>query len=159
MWCTNAVNVVLAAPREDALLPDSRFSSWTLRMDGFILGVAGSAAMLSEWAGHFFGIGPSASTLGSPHTIGGFEAHGLAVLIAVLLFRGARSAERAQCHVIGSMTHLFLGAANILFWVSFIEHGVVPVGFITTILHGIFAVLHTVSIWRLAPTESPARQL
>ena len=35
--------------------------------------------------GHFFGVGPMAQTLGSPHTIGGFEAHGLAIIIGVLL--------------------------------------------------------------------------
>jgi hypothetical protein len=131
------------------VIRESRFGQWALRADGFILGLAGSAAMFSELAGHFFAVGPLASTLGSPHTIGGFEAHGLAVLIAVLLFRGSRSAERMQWHVVGSGTHLFLGAANILFWISFVEHGVVPVGVVTTILHGVFVVVHAICIRRL----------
>lgn len=106
--------------------------------------------MLSELAGHFLGIGPLASTLGSPHTIGGFEAHGLAVLIAVLLFRGSRSAESKQWHVFGFGTHLFLGTANILFWASFVQHGVVPVGIVTTILHGVFVVGHTICMRRVS---------
>ena len=143
------VYVAPGAPREGVVISESNFSQWALRADGLFLGFAGSAAMLSELAGHFFGIGPLASTLGSPHTIGGFEAHGLAVLIAVLLFRGSRSAERKQWHVVGFGTHLFLGTANILFWTSFVQRGVVPVGIATTILHGVFVIVHTIRISRV----------
>ena len=52
---------------------NDRLSRWTLRLDGIFLGIAGSAALLTETMGHFFGVGPMAETLGSPHTIGGFE--------------------------------------------------------------------------------------
>jgi hypothetical protein len=136
---------------------ESRISRWVLRVDAFFLGLAGSAAMVSELAGHFFGIGPLAATLGSPHTIGGFEAHGLAVLMAVLLVRASRTAERTQWHVMGFSTHLFLGTANILFWVSFVQHGVVHVGIATTILHGVFAVAHTICMWRASSNNPRAR--
>jgi hypothetical protein len=70
-------------------MADHALSRWTLRLDGSFLALAGSAAMLSETVGHFFGAGPLAASRGSPHTIGGLEAHGLAIIIAVLLLRAA----------------------------------------------------------------------
>lgn len=102
--------------------------------------------MVAETVGHFFGVGPLAATLGSPHTIGGFEAHGLAVIIGVLLFRAAGLADRRLWHTVGLATHLLLGATNLLFWSSFVHHGVVAVGIVTTVLHAIFVVAHASSL-------------
>ena len=69
---------------------DHALSRWTLRLDGAFLAIAGSVAVIADTVGHFFGVGPMAETFGSPHTIGGFEAHGLAIIIAVLLLRAGR---------------------------------------------------------------------
>ena len=113
--------------------------------------------MLAETAGHFLGVGPLEATRGSPHTIGGFEAHGLAILIAVLLLRGATLADRKTWHVVGLSTHLFLGAANVLFWSSFTQQGLVSVGIVTTILHIVFVVTHAVVLRALAPNKSLER--
>jgi hypothetical protein len=120
--------------------PSQRLSRWTLRFDGVILILAGGSAMVAETAGHFFGVGPLAATHGSPHTIGGFEAHGFAMLIGALLLRSAALAERQLWHAVGFITHLFLGAANLLFWSSFAHHNLVAAGIITTALHVIFVV-------------------
>jgi hypothetical protein len=60
-------------------------SRTVLRLDGGFLLVAGGAAMIIETVGHFLGVGPLAQTKGSPYTIGGFEAHGLAIIFAILL--------------------------------------------------------------------------
>ncbi|MGH9905689.1 MAG: hypothetical protein ACRD8U_08935, partial [Pyrinomonadaceae bacterium] len=73
-------------------------SRWTLRLDGIFLLIAGSVAILADTLGHFFGVGPLAQTFGSPYTIGSFEAHGLAVIIAVLLLRGAKASDRRLWH-------------------------------------------------------------
>jgi hypothetical protein len=113
--------------------------------------------MLAETVGHFLGIGPLAATRGSPHTIGGFEAHGLAVLIAVLLHRGATLTDRKIWHVVGLITHLFLGSANILYWSSFVYHALVPVGLVSTVLHIVFVIAHAVSLRSLAPNNSLER--
>ena len=113
---------------------------WVLRLDGAFLFLAGAAAMTSEFVGHFFGKGPLAGLHGSPFTIGGFEAHGLAVLIAVLLLQASAQVDRRMWHAVGLTTHLFLGCANLLFWTSFVQQGVVPVGYVTTALHIVFAV-------------------
>ena len=102
--------------------------------------------MLTETVGHFFGVGPLAATLGSPHTIGGFEAHGLAILIGALLFRAGALADRKLWHAIGFGTHLLLGSANILFWPSFIQQNLVMVGVVTTALHIIFIVAQAICL-------------
>lgn len=102
------------------------------------MAIAGSAALLADVMGHFFGVGPMAETFGSPYTIGGFEAHGLAIIIAVLLLRAARLPDRRSWHALGLSVHLLLGTANLLFWSSFLQLGVLMVGIVTTALHVIF---------------------
>ena len=128
---------------------DQWLSRWTLRLDGVFLCLAGSVAMLAETVGHFLGVGPLAASRGSPHTIGGFEAHGLAVLIAVLLLRGAALADRKLWHAVGLITHLFLGSANVLYWSSFVYHALVPVGLVSTALHIVLVIAHAVCLRRL----------
>lgn len=131
-------------------------SRWALRLDSIFLGLAGTAAMIAETVGHFLGLGPLAETRGSPHTIGGFEAHGLAVLIAILLFHGATAADRKLWHVVGLTTHLFLGSANLLFWSSFVYHGLLPAGIVSTVLHVILVVAHAAFLRNLAPDKIAA---
>lgn len=122
-------------------MPDT-LSRRTLQLDGCFLALAGGAAMIVESVGHFLGIGPFAQNRDSPYTIGGFEAHGLALVIAVLLFRSAGLPERRLWHWVGLVVHLFLGMSNLLFWSSFVQLNVIPMGFITTILHAIFVAVH-----------------
>jgi hypothetical protein len=115
-------------------------SRWTLRLDGIFLNIAGGAALLTETIGHFLGVGPMAETKGSPYTIGGFEAHGLAIIIGVLLIRAATLTNRRLWHTLGLSVHLLLGSANILFWSSFLKQGLLAVGIVTTALHITFVV-------------------
>src|SRR5262245_8421771 len=98
--------------------PAEALSRWTLRLDGAFLVLAGGAAMISETIGHFLGVGPLAGLKGSPYTIGGFEAHGLAIIFAVLLIRGAARPDRRLWHGVGLTVHMLLGISNILFWTS-----------------------------------------
>lgn len=128
--------------------PVHALSQWTLRLDGAFLAVAGSTALLADILGHFFGIGPMAETFNSPYTIGGFEAHGLAIIIAVLLLRAAKLADRRLWHALGLSVHLLLGTANIIFWSSFLQLDVLMVGVITTALHIIFASAQAVCLRR-----------
>lgn len=131
-------------------------SRWILRFDALFLGLAGTLAMIAETVGHFLGLGPLAETRGSPHTIGGFEAHGLAVLIAILLFHGATLGDRRLWHVVGLTTHLFLASANLLYWSSFVYHGMLPVGVVSTFLHIVLVVAHAMFLRNLAPKSSGA---
>jgi hypothetical protein len=88
--------------------------------------------MIIETVGHFLGVGPLAQTKGSPYTIGSFEAHGLAIIFAILLIRAATWSERFLWHGFGLVVHLLLGCSNLLYWSSYIQLNVVPVGVITT---------------------------
>ena len=127
---------------------NDRLSRWTLRLDGIFLNIAGGAALLTETIGHFFGVGPMAQTLGSPHTIGGFEAHGLAIIIGVLLIRAATLASRRLWHALGLSVHLLLGSANVLFWSSFLKQDLLAVGIVTTALHITFVVAQAICLKR-----------
>jgi hypothetical protein len=126
-------------------------SRTVLRLDGGFLLVAGGAAMIIETVGHFLGVGPLAQTKGSPYTIGSFEAHGLAIIFAILLIRAATLSERFLWHGFGLVVHLLLGCSNLLYWSSFIQLNVVPVGVITTALHFVFVIAHWFCL-RLAKT-------
>jgi hypothetical protein len=113
-----------------------------LQFDGGFLLLAGGAAMIIETVGHFLGAGPFAHTKDSPYTIGGFEAHGLAIIFAVLLIRAARLPDRALWHRVGLVVHLLLGASNLLYWSSFVQLNVIAMGVITTVLHIVFVSAH-----------------
>lgn len=127
---------------------DHALNRWTLRLDGAFLAIAGSAALLSDTLGHFFGIGPMAVTFGSPYTIGSFEAHGMAAIIAVLLLRAAKLPDRQLWHALGLSVHLLLGTANLIFWSSFVQLDVLTVGVVTTALHIIFVCAQAGCLWR-----------
>ena len=130
------------------LEPVQVLSRWTLRLDGSFLAIAGSAALLADTTGHFFGVGPMADLFGSPHTIGGFEAHGLAVILGVLLFRAAKLADRQSWHALGLGVHLLLGTANLIFWSSFLQLDVLMIGVVTTALHSTFICAQAACLWR-----------
>lgn len=117
---------------------------WTLRLDGALLVLAGTAALVSDTVGHFLGVGPLAKSLGSPYTIGSFEAHGLAIIIGLFLL----GANARVWHWMGLAVHVLLGTANLIFWNSFVQLGVIPVGIVTTVLHGVFVCAQTISICR-----------
>lgn len=130
--------------------PSLALSAWTLRLDGAFLALAGLGGMITDTIGHFFGVGPLAATLHSPHTIGAFEAHGLAVIIGVLLFRRASLVQRRTRHVLGLCVHVLLGTANLVFWSSFVQLNVVMVGVVTTVLHILFVCAQGVCLYKLS---------
>lgn len=110
-----------------------------LRLDALFLLLAGGAQLALELAGYFFRLGPYAAIFGgSPYTIGFFEAHGLAVLIALALLADLPRGDAAW-HGRMLCVHLLLGGANLLFWPGFAAFGIVPEGIAATALHLIFA--------------------
>jgi len=109
--------------------------------------IAGSFGLLADITGHFLGVGPMSDMFGSPYTIGGFEAHGLAVILGVLLLRAAKQANRHSWHALGLSVHLLLGAANLVFWSSFLRLDALMIGVVTTALHIIFIGAHAACLW------------
>jgi hypothetical protein len=75
----------------------------------------------------------------SPYTIGFFEAHGLAVLIALaVLSDNPKQVVVWQRRLVA--VHVLLGGANILFWDSFATFDMVAAGVAATSLHGLFII-------------------
>lgn len=110
-----------------------------LLFDGAFLSVIGSVQMALELLGHFAGQGAWGDVFAdSPYTIGWFEAHGLAMLIGILLLVIARRDGRRFWHGFALAVHALLGTANLLFWDSFVMFDVVPMGIGATVAHGLF---------------------
>jgi hypothetical protein len=122
-----------------------------LRANAVFLLVASAGGMISDLTGAFLLRGPVGLVLEkAPHAAIGFvEAHGLAFIIGVLLWR----AEPARLwHGTAVAVHVLLGASNLLFWPLFGFAGMLPVGYVTTALHVLFAVLQAAA-WNASRLE------
>ena len=112
-----------------------------MRADGAFLALVGGTQVIFELLSHFFGVGPWGRIFAGSHfTIGFLEAHGLAFLIGLLLIGVAASDQKRYWHGFAACIHLLLGGANLLFWSSFVYWGLVPMGAIATVFHGLFLV-------------------
>lgn len=111
-----------------------------LRANAVFLAVAAAGGLVTDIRGGFFGQGPLARLLdGAPGgAIGFFEAHGLALIFAVLLW-GAEPSRR--WHATGAAIHALLGGANLAFWPVFPAMDALALGYLTTALHGLFFVV------------------
>jgi hypothetical protein len=108
-----------------------------LRANAIYLLVAAAGGFTADILGAFFGRGPVGPVIASaPHAAIGFvEAHGLAFIIGVLLWRAA--ATRAW-HFTAAAVHVLLGTANLVFWQAFVAGDMLVVGYVTTALHWLF---------------------
>ena len=111
-----------------------------LRANALFLVLAGAGGLRSDILGIFFGQGPvGRSVAAAPHAgIGFVEAHGLAVILGVLLWRAAP--ERSW-HLAAAAIHVLLGTANLVFWPFFLAADMLAMGYITTSLHWFFVAL------------------
>jgi hypothetical protein len=112
-----------------------------LRANALYLGLASIFGLLAlDLTGIAFGRGPAAVLFAAAPSAGiGFvEAHGLALILAVLLWQAqpVRYAHLTAAAVMG-----LLGAANIVFWQIFVMTKMLPVGIGLTALHLTFAAL------------------
>src|SRR5262245_17124511 len=112
-----------------------------LRANALYIGVAGFAGVIFDIRGVLYGLGPQGRALANaPYAgIGFVEAHGLAVILAVLLWRARpdRSAHFTALAVVA-----LLGTANLAFWQVFIAMDALVMGYVTTALHWTFAALN-----------------
>lgn len=111
-----------------------------LRVNALFLLAAGAGGFVTDLTGAFLQHGPQGIVLaGAPYAAIGFvEAHGLAIIIGVLLWRA--EPER-NWHLTAAAVHLLLGSANLLFWQIFVAADMLVVGYVTTALHAMFALL------------------
>ena len=123
-----------------------------LRANAVFLILAGGSSLLMDLRAYFFGVGPSTRFIAAaPYTAIGFvEAHGLALIFGILF---ARAAAIRPWHLTAAAVHVLLGTSNLLFWQIFVAGGLLAMGYITTALHGLFAVLELAAA-RSAPRRS-----
>jgi hypothetical protein len=121
-------------------------------------GYLGAAAVVSllfmDLPGIFFAVGPAGRIVANaPHAgIGFVEAHGLALILSVLLWRAAPA---RSWHVTGLAIGLLLGTANLVFWQLFIAADALAMGYLTTSLHWAFALLQ---FWAAIGAPAGARR-
>ena len=108
-----------------------------LRANALYLGVAGCAGLVFDIRGVLYGLGPQGRVLEhAPYAgISFVEAHGLAVILAVLLWRAVPS---RMWHVTAMAIEVLLGTSNIAFWQMFVATDALAVGYVTTCLHWLF---------------------
>ena len=125
-----------------------------LRIDAAFLLLASSGGMLGDILGTFFGSGPEAAILrDAPGAgIGLLEAHGLAFILAVLLWRAD---PIRSWHFAAAAIHLLLGTANLAFWQFFTAADMLAVGYITTALHWTFVTLQLTAAAQVARPQIP----
>ena len=125
-----------------------------LRANALFLGLAAVAALLlMDLPGILYGRGTAGQILASaPYTgIGMVEAHGLALILAVLLWHAASA--RAW-HLAALAVELGLGTANLVFWQLFVVTDSLPMGYATTSLHWTFVALQLAALSGL-PARTP----
>ena len=128
---------------------------FVLRANAIYLGVAAVAALLlMDLPGILFGRGPAGAILAAaPYAgVGMVEAHSLALILAVLLWRAAPA--RAW-HLTALAVELPLGIANLAFWQIFVATDSLPMGYVTTTLHWTFVALQLLAIRSQLREDSP----
>jgi hypothetical protein len=126
-----------------------------LRFNAVFLIVAALGAWLTfDFPGSFSGSGPLGPLIAHEPSlaIGFVEAHGMALILGVLLWRAP--AEKSWHFTAGSI-HLLLGGCNIVFWNMFVATNTLPMGWVTTALHGLLVLLHAFAA-SAAPRMLPA---
>ena len=125
-----------------------------LRANAVYIGLAGVAGMLFDIRGVLYGLGPQGRVLAqAPHAAIGFiEAHGLAVILAVLLWRAAPA---RSWHLTAVAMEVLLGTSNLVFWDMFVATDALAVGYLTTGLHWTFVVLQGVAAMTASGVVAP----
>ena len=121
-------------------MSNTRLRKALLVADAIFLLLASAGGMIADLAGAFAGVGPQRNVLGpAPHAAIGFvEAHGLAFIIGVLLWRAE---PLRSWHLTAAAVHVLLGTSNLVFWQLFIATDMLAMGWLTTALHWLFVAL------------------
>jgi hypothetical protein len=106
---------------------------------------------LFDLSGRFLALGPTAGALfENPDAIAYFEAHGLALMVAILMI-AHRNSDKPTWNWVAAAMHLLLGGANLLFWDSFTTYGLVPMGVGATAMHAVFVALQVTAALARSP--------
>lgn len=122
----------------------ARWRKALLVANAIYLLVASAGGFTADLIGAFTGIGPQKSILGSaPYAAIGFvEAHGLAFIMGILLWRAE---PRRSWHLTAVAVHVLLGVSNLVFWKIFVVSDMLLMGYVTTTLHWLFVAAQSVA--------------
>lgn len=119
-----------------------------LRTDAILLALFGLFGLVMDLLGYFAGLGAwKVVFLHNPLAVGAVEAHGLALIVAVLLIRHAPANDTVIWHLTALAVHLLLGLCNLLFWQVFINVGLLPLGIVATLYHFIFVIANGLAVF------------
>lgn len=128
------------------------------KIDGIFLAVVGTLAGITDLASYFFGKGPFGQTyFQNSIAIGGFEAHGLAVIAGFVLFLNSKSPDAAFFSKVAIAIHSVLGISNLIWFQVFLDTSTIPMGIITTVIHFTLVFFHCIALYdkrRSAVTQS-----
>ena len=110
-----------------------------LRADAIPLAIFGLFGLVMDLLGYFAGVGAWKDLfLHNPLAVGVVEAHGLAMILALVLIRHATATDTRQWHWAAMALHLLLGVCNLIFWQAFINVDGLLLGIVTTLYHFAF---------------------
>ena len=110
--------------------------------------VMGTMAAITDLMAYFTGMGPFGDTYYQKSiTIGGFEAHCLAIILGVILFTKSKS-DGHFFNKIAATIHIVLGISNLIWFNVFFETGSVGMGYATTIAHFLLASFNLLAIYK-----------
>ena len=123
-------------------------------IDGCFLTIMGTAAGAMDLAAYFTGEGPFGETFyQNSTTIGGFEAHCLAIISGLILIIKRKSDDAGFFCKVAIGIHLALGISNLVWFRVFYDTNTLPLGIITTAAHFGFIISHLVAL-RKRPFKS-----
>ena len=115
-----------------------------LRTDAVLLALFGLFGFAMDLLGYFAGIGAwKGIFFNDPLAIGVVEAHGLAIVIAILLLRQAPTNDQVVWHLTAMTVHLLLGICNLVFWQVFINSSAVSLGIAATTYHFLYLIANS----------------
>jgi hypothetical protein len=131
-----------------------------LRADAALLALFGLLGLAMDLLGYFAGVGAWRTVfLNNPLAVGAVEAHGLAILLAVLLLRHARAQATGAWHWTAVAAHLLLGMCNLAFWQVFVNVGLTPLGVVATAYHFAFVAANAAALFLSGPKSKTASAL
>lgn len=119
-----------------------------LRADAIPLALFGLFGLAMDLLGYFAGVGAwKALFWHNPLAVGIVEAHGLAIILALVLLRHAPVADTRQWHLVALGLHLLLGTCNLIFWQVFVNVDGLPLGIVTTLYHFVFVIANGAALF------------
>jgi len=125
-----------------------------LKIDGYFLATMGTVAGAMDLVAYFTGKGPFGEAFyQNSTTIGGFEAHCLAIISGLILILKRKSDDAGFFCKVAIGIHLALRISNLVWFRVFYDTNTLPMGIITTLAHFGFIISHLM-VLRKRPFKS-----